>query len=321
VIPAHAQLRLESVSCPLGCPPNDNQVLVGKDRLHGLPGEFAVVHCSHCGLMRTNPRPTAETLGHYYPENYGPYGTTKIRIPSPAAEPRKKRRGLLRRIKSRFLDTDTRKIPPLRPGLMLEIGCASGSFLYEMAQRGWQVKGLEFSEEAADAARRAGYAVHTGTLETAPDPTETYDLIVGWHVFEHMPDPIYALCKLYRWTNTGGWLALSMPDAGSWEFKVFGNRWYALQLPTHLYHYTPRTLSNVLTITGWRVERIFWHNNPNNLFQSLRYYCLDHGWNSGADYLLAILEGRRQRRLHLLLAKLLGSLHASGRMTVWAQRV
>ena len=49
--------RIENVSCPLGCIKGDEIVLTGRDRLHDLPGEFTVVKCRSCGLMRTNPRP------------------------------------------------------------------------------------------------------------------------------------------------------------------------------------------------------------------------------------------------------------------------
>jgi predicted SAM-dependent methyltransferase len=152
-------------------------------------------------------------------------------------------------------------------------------------------------------------------------PTEPYDLIVGWMVLEHLHNPIHALQKLWHWTRPGGWLVLSVPDAGALEFKVFKDAWYALHLPNHLYHYTLETLNLILEQSGWKIERVFWHSNPNNLLQSLRYRCQDRGWKRTADYLLDIVEGRRLRYVHLLLGRVLGMLRASGRMTIWARRV
>src|SRR5207245_2207544 len=107
---------LESVSCALGCPPNDEEILLGRDRLHALPGNFRIVRCRTCGLMRTNPRPTLDAMESYYPEDYGPYESTKVN-PSKVPPTRKKRF-------LKLLDTDTRKTPQLPPGRMLEIGCA-----------------------------------------------------------------------------------------------------------------------------------------------------------------------------------------------------
>jgi SAM-dependent methyltransferase len=203
---------------------------------------------------------------------------------------------------------------------MLEIGCAAGVFLRLMAERGWQVKGLEISEKAASCAKSQGFAVHIGELETASEPTAFYDLIAGWHVFEHLHQPLAALAKLRLWSKPGGWLALSMPDASSWEFSFFRERWYALQLPNHLFHYTPQTLNQLLLRTGWRAKRYFWHANANNLLQSLHYCCRDRGWNAMADVLLDVVHGRRLHYPHRAVGKLLGFMHASGRMTVWAQR-
>jgi len=68
----------ESKPCPLGCETDDKFILTGRDRLLNLPGEFTVVRCKGCGLMRTNPRPTPKTIGFYYPDNYGPYLDTKV---------------------------------------------------------------------------------------------------------------------------------------------------------------------------------------------------------------------------------------------------
>jgi hypothetical protein len=62
---------LESVPCALGCPPNDEEILVARDRLHALPGNFRIVRCRTCGLMRTNPRPTLDAMESYYPEHEG----------------------------------------------------------------------------------------------------------------------------------------------------------------------------------------------------------------------------------------------------------
>jgi 2-polyprenyl-3-methyl-5-hydroxy-6-metoxy-1,4-benzoquinol methylase len=313
-MPFADKIELEDSPCPMGCSVPDTQTLIGGDRLHGLPGEFAVVRCQACGLMRTNPRPTVQAISLYYPEDYSPHGGTHF--PNGRASD-----GLWKLTAKRIFNTDSRKIPPLRPGRMLEIGCASGAFLGRMAARGWQVEGLEQPSRVAEDARRQGYLVQTGELEHVQTPTEPFDLVVGWQVLEHLHNPVLTLEKLHDWTKPGGWLALSVPDASAWEFSAFGARWYGLDLPRHLFHFTPRTLRAVLAKTGWKTERIFWHRNPNNLLHSLRYCCLDRGWVNGAGYLLDVVQGRRQRVLRSVMGLFVGTLRASGRMTAWATRV
>lgn len=306
------EVELEDSPCPMGCVAEDTRALVGGDRLHRLPGEFTVVQCQACGLMRTNPRPSPRAISFYYPEDYGPHQGTHF--------PNNRTNGFWKLAAKKIFDTDSRKVPPVATGRMLEIGCASGAFLARMAAQGWRVEGVEHSSRFAEDARAQGYIVRIGPLEQLPTPTELFDLVVGWQVLEHLHNPVSALEKLRDWTKPAGWLALSVPDVSAWEFGVFGAKWYGLDLPRHLFHFTPRTLRAVLAKTGWKTERIFWHPNPNNLLQSLRYCCLDRGWVSGAHYLLDVVQGRRQRVLRSLLGFLVGGLHASGRMTAWASR-
>lgn len=226
---------LEDVPCPLGCPKNDKIILVGRDLLHSLPGEFSVVKCRNCGLLRTNPRPTPDSIGFYYPDDYGPYLGTQV-LNSEAAFGVKY---LLKPLVRWIFNTKSQEIPNIVPSRMLEIGCASGAFLHQMAGRGWQVEGIEFSETAAQAANRLGYKVHAGSLENAPSPESPFELIVGWMVLEHLHDPIGCLKKLHEWASPDARLVFSIPNANSLEFQLFKDKWYALQLPTHLHHFTP----------------------------------------------------------------------------------
>ncbi len=159
-------VRLEDKDCPLGCARNDEFVLSGHDRLSDLPGEFNVVKCRSCGLMRTNPRPSADTIGFYYPDDYGPYAGTQVIDEKPSGALKR----FLKPLVNWIFDDKAQALPELKPSNMLEIGCASGSFLHKMAGQGWHVEGIEFSEKAAQSAINLGYKVHIGALEDAPAP-------------------------------------------------------------------------------------------------------------------------------------------------------
>ena len=305
-------VTLAAASCPLGCAADSSPVVRGRDRLMGIAGEFQVVRCASCGLLRTDPRPTLESMGHYYPEDYGPYQSTRIQ---PAPRP-----GFWRRLLGPWMNSGAWDLPPLSPGRLLELGCASGSFMERMRKLGWSVEGLEFSRKAADQARAAGHRVHVGTVESATEVAGPFDLVVGWMFFEHLHDPVRSLRILRDWTAPRGWLALSVPDAGSWEFRHFRSRWYALHLPHHLSHFTPETLTKVLDRAGWRTHRISWQKNPNNTLYSLGYGWADRGMNVLAKVANDIADARRFRIAQLALGALFGMFRWSGRLTVWARR-
>lgn len=314
-------VELENIPCPNGCPVNDELVLTGRDRLHGLPGEFNVVKCRTCALMRTNPRPTPETIGFYYPDDYGPYLGTRIK---PAPEYKQSASKLfLRKIYKSIFRFNSNIIPPLPSGRMLEVGCASGSFLAVMAEQGWNVQGIEFSDTPAENARAAGFLVTTGSVESAPAPSDPVDLVVGWMVLEHLHDPIYALTKLANWTRPGGWLAISVPNAAAAEFHILKGSGYALQLPTHLYHYTPESLARVLANSGWRIEKIFHQRTLGNIVGDLGNKLEDVG---APDWLVNLLKRLPERVLFLNLvlyplAWILSLFGQTGRMTVWARKI
>ncbi|MCG7902844.1 MAG: class I SAM-dependent methyltransferase [Candidatus Thiodiazotropha weberae] len=310
---ANNTIELESRPCPLGCPSADQPVLTGHDRINNLSGEFQVVRCDSCGLLRTDPRPTPASMGFYYPDDYPPYLGTQVKSRNGSG-------GLKRWIKS-LLDTKAQAIPELKPGRMLEVGCASGNYLHKMANQGWQVKGIEYSPQAAASARENGYQVHTGSLESVDLDASELDLITGWMVLEHLHDPLMGLKKLYGWAKPGAYLALSVPNAASLEFKLFQSRWFALQLPNHLYHFTPETITKLLQQAGWEVEAVHHQRVLSSLFSSLGYLLQERGWHRLERWVVG--RPSDKVRLYQLLypfACVAAIFGQTGRMTVWAKK-
>jgi len=189
-----------------------------------------------------------------------------------------------------------------------------------MARAGWSVHGIELSAEAAEAAIDLGYSVDIGRLETAPSPVERYDLIVGWMVLEHLHDPVEGLRHLRDWATTDAYLALSVPNAGAVGLRLFKSRWYELHLPNHLYHFTPKTLGDVLRAGGWKVERLHYQRVANDLVGSSGYWLHDRGLIRLGQRLMQIPDrGRLWPFVGYPIGYLLARLRRSSRLTVWAR--
>jgi 2-polyprenyl-3-methyl-5-hydroxy-6-metoxy-1,4-benzoquinol methylase len=310
------EVQLEHVSCPLGCSEIDEHILSGRDLLHELPGVFKVFKCCACGLMRTTPRPTPATIGFYYPDNYGPYLGTKVNQATVTSS----LKAYFKPIVNRVFNFNTQRLPSLSPGRMLEVGCASGAFMHQMASQGWHVEGIEYSERAAKAVAQLGYGVHAGPLETAPQPKMPFDLIVGWMVLEHLHDPIGGLRKLREWSKPGAWLVLSVPNSASLEFRIFKENLYGLHLPNHLYHFTPETIGKVLKAGGWTMEKIHHQRVLSNLIASVGYVLRSKGYiKLGNKFIAFPQQGGRWSYVLYPLACLFGLFGQTGRMTVWAR--
>lgn len=309
------KVNLEEASCPLCLDTHGEVVVKGKDIINNLPGEFVVIKCESCGLMRTNPRPTLDTIGFYYPDDYAPYLSTVIKM---ADESNKKKS--LKKFITRYMGANNREIPSLPPGQLLEIGCGSGDFLKTMQTKGWTVKGLEPSATAADNAKKQGLDVDCGNLENMTLPENHFDLVVGWMVLEHLHHPANGLKKLHAALKPGGVLVLSVPDMGGLDFRFFKQYYYALHLPNHLFHFTQPTLKKLLIHNGFKPAKFFWHRNPKNFLVSLVYVASLYKLNGVEKLLNAILARKRLKWLWPLLGWLLALCHQSGQMTVWAYK-
>lgn len=313
-------VKLEEATCPL-CGPSQNRfVLTGHDNLHDLPGKFTIVECTSCELKRTSPRPSANTIGYYYPDDYGPYVST---IVTDAAVKNTDLKSRLIVTAKKVFDTKAWALPRFdQPGSMLEVGCASGNFLHFMAQKGWRVEGIEFSDDAATTARKLGYRVDSGAVENIEKQEEYFDLVVGWMVIEHLHDPVSSLKKMAKWAKPSGKLAISVPNAGSAEFALFGSRWYALQLPTHLFHYDTKSITQVLNAAGWKVTHIHHHRTIANAIASFGYLLRDKGLDGLGQKLIDFPErgGRLGALLLFPISFLFALLGQTGRMTIWAEK-
>jgi 2-polyprenyl-3-methyl-5-hydroxy-6-metoxy-1,4-benzoquinol methylase len=227
-------------SCP-GCgePLRGRVLLRGRDRLLGAPGEFAVLACETCGLACTEPRLRPEQFAAYYPQTYyedaaGGFGGPVERLRLEAVVRYGPYRPLARRT----------------PGRLLDVGCGSGELALTFAGRGWRVAGVEPSPGAAARAAECGLEMHCGTLDDAPWSGPTFDAIVFNHSLEHVPDPLASLTQAAALLRDGGIVAVGVPNFGCRQRRLFGERWFQLDLPRHLQHFDARTLAGLMERAG-----------------------------------------------------------------------
>ncbi len=238
-------LETEETGCDL-CGSHESVLLYRlSDTAHFVPGEFALRRCCTCGLMYLSPRPTPATIARYYPADYNPY-RPPIEDETWALMRWMRRRKLIlrRRLIERYLGR-TR-------GQILDVGCATGLFLHEMAQAGWGAAGVELSGPAADFARqRFGLDVFQGMLAEAPFDPGSFDVVTFWDVLEHTFSPRRELAQAARLLRPGGVLALSVPHWDSFDRRLFGRHWQGYDAPRHLHVFTRPVLTTLLADAGF----------------------------------------------------------------------
>ncbi len=313
-----AEVTLEEVDRCLVCSSIEHlEVFTAHDTLHDLPGKWPVRRCAHCGHGFTSPRPDRDSISLYYPTDYSPFASPIAHQEPPTWK--SKLRGIFGPL---FNPREVIMPPAWRPGKALEVGCGSGRFLVELARRGWTVQGVEPSLSATcNLEATFGVPVVQGTVDSVDFPPSSFDMVVGLMVLEHLHDPLSDTRKIASWIRPGGWFMGSVPNCASWEFRVFGPDWFALQVPTHLSHFTPSSLNRLLIETGFEAPQILGQRNVSNLMVHLGRALERQGWPLARVFLDYPVHGPRTLRLAAWpLATLLAAIGQAGRMTFIARK-
>lgn len=190
------------------------------------------VRCPGCGASTTDPWPSARELSDAYGTWYRPPSGRRFGVVGDA---------LLNRTRA-ALAVRVDEIAPA--GAVLDVGAGDGVLMDALRRRGRDVLGLERETDRDD--MRDEPIGHVGGEWAA---------VVFWHALEHLPEPGEAIRAAARLLVPGGVVIVAVPDAGSLQARVFGDRWLHLDLPRHLVHLPARTLRAGLEQAGLRVER------------------------------------------------------------------
>ncbi|HKO03868.1 MAG TPA: class I SAM-dependent methyltransferase [Candidatus Acidoferrales bacterium] len=193
---------------------------------------FRVVECAACGIVFTTPRPTS--LDAFYPQRYRAYGP------------------LVTRLLQMFYGLRISRWARLKPqgGSVLEVGSGPGLMLAAFRSRGWNVLGIERNEAVAESARRAlGLEIVTTPVAELPADVR-FDLIILFQVLEHIAEPVPLLRECARRLAPGGRVVMNVPNFSSWQSRFAGPKWFHLDVPRHLVHFTPATLRDTLARAG-----------------------------------------------------------------------
>jgi len=146
-----------------------------------------------------------------------------------------------------------------RSGDILDLGCGSGAFLRALKADGvnWHLHGVEISPQSArQAAETTGAEVFVGDVLAAPFPPASFDAITAFDVLEHLHDPRETLRKITEWLRPGGIFYVFLPNIDSIERRVFRSYWFGLELPRHLYHFSPKSLRSLAERAGLQTTSI-----------------------------------------------------------------
>jgi len=144
-------------------------------------------------------------------------------------------------------------------GRVFELGCGTGETLAVLQDRGWSAYGADLSTLSIEICKEIHPGINVESdldAEILSDAVrEGFDLVMGFHVVEHVPDLEELAARLAQWCRPGGLLCLFVPNWESWSRKLFGVDWPGI-MPEHLHQFTPESMRHWLSRAGFRVEQL-----------------------------------------------------------------
>jgi len=202
-----------------------------------------VIRCVSCGMLRTFPEPSPDSLRIKYSSVTEKY--------SPQAD-----QSSTRDLFEGFGDGIVRSIEEFCPsrGKLLDVGCNLGYTMAAAQRRGWHVEGLEINPDVHATLQAKGYKVHKRPLEDRDLAESSYDALVAEQVLEHVPRPIHFLEAARRVVRPNGVISLGMPCfLGPIPLMLKRDEWYALLPDEHIWQFSEGSLKRLARSMGFKV--------------------------------------------------------------------
>ena len=235
------------INCPVCKSEEQNPFLTCKDNTVS-PESFAIVQCGSCGFKFTSPRPFPNDLGKYYKsESYISHSDNKKGIVAK----------LYHWVRSYTLIKKLQLVMHYsgkKRGKILDYGAGTGAFLKTCADNKWEAYGIEPDADARKVLLGRGSLEVQDSISSfsTAHPDLKFDCITLWHVLEHIPDLDGFFAFIERSLEPSGCLIIAVPNCNSFDAKHYAEHWAAYDVPRHLYHFTPATITKLLQGQNYR---------------------------------------------------------------------
>lgn len=135
---------------------------------------------------------------------------------------------------------------------LIDIGCGMGYFLVEAKKRGWNVFGTEFTDTAIKICNQKDISMKKGVFNPKNYKTNAFDIITSFEVIEHINNPLFEVANYYEALRKSGILYITTPNFNSLLRYRMQENYNVITYPEHLSYYTPKTINNLLTLTGFK---------------------------------------------------------------------
>lgn len=236
------------------------------ENMYGTNEKFIYFECNECGCLQLDSTPMDMTA--YYPSSYYSFNDLNrsgnnnnfkrwlIKTRDLFALEQRNLIGMLLNLiwpADKFLNIlSTLQINNCSK--ILDIGSGNGIKLLSIADLGYKITGID-PFISKDITYNNGLRIYKKTIYEVSD---TYDLIMLNHVFEHLSDPLKVLMKIQSLLNPGGKCLIRIPITSSFAWKHYGVNWVQIDAPRHLFLYSIDSLKLLANKSGFVLKNIIY---------------------------------------------------------------
>ena len=211
---------------------------------------YKIVKCQNCNLLQLSPRPSVDEDRKFYDQNRQ---SKNIGEPTDLKIIRKKHlQDTIRRgeMVSRYVQKNN---------TILDIGSGYGFFLEEMYNRGYDITGVEISEEGRRISSKVtNVKVLNINLYENDTDLPIFDCITLFHVLEHVNDPIRFLKIIKKHLNNNGKLIIEVPNTDDILLDACKEYRDFFWQRAHLFYFNAETLKKIIQKAGFLMDNIFY---------------------------------------------------------------
>lgn len=235
--------------CPL-CGSGDIAVLYECADFLVSGGKFPVSRCKSCTFVFTNNYPPEDKAsGYYSSDEYISHSDTGRGLVNKIYH-------IARKIMLGRKYSLLKRESCLHNASVLDIGSGTGYFPMFLRKKGWECQGIEISEEARQYAFSNNNISLFSPGDTGSFANSSMDIITMWHTLEHFYHPDDYLAFSNRILKQNGLLVIAVPNHLSYDALRYGGLWAAWDVPRHLWHFNPDTISIMAGNHGFTLKTV-----------------------------------------------------------------
>lgn len=222
--------------------------------------KFDIYECVNCHLRKRSLKLTQDKRKQLYSKKY--FTQEQKEYFAPCLSTIQKEDSRIKGFTQRLIKLES--LTSTKSKNLLDIGCATGTFLKLAEERGWEAQGIDISQFAIRKAKKQKLRAIVTSIEKFPIPKNKFTAITAWEVLPNFENPNLGLQKIKSMLKPKGILAIQLTVVDSLLFDIshliyFLSRgklsyFVANGYPVnHSFHFSRLTLNSLLKKHGFKV--------------------------------------------------------------------